>query len=247
MRRVVAIIPARYNSTRLPAKPLAYIGNKTMIQRVYERVNLCSIFSDVIVATDDKRIIDHCEVNKMTVMLTRELHLNGTTRCLEVAQKLFLNPNDIVVNIQGDEPFIDSLQLELVVSCFEDSTTEIATLCKKLTEEIANSNIVKVVKTIHNKAIYFSRNPIPFQRDLEENAPTYFKHIGLYAYTFKALQEITELPESSLEKSEKLEQLRWIENGKSVAIKETTIESMSVDTPEDLERANDYLNKLSNS
>jgi len=247
MRRVVAIIPARYNSTRLPGKPLAFIGDKTMIQRVFESVKACSIFSEVIVATDDVRIVDHCTDKKLNVMLTSELHLNGTTRCLEVAQKLELNSQDIVVNVQGDEPFIDPKQLELVVSCFEDSTTEIATLCKKLNEDIANPNIVKVVKTLHNKAIYFSRNPIPFHRDLEENAPTYFKHIGLYAYTYKALQEITELPESSLEKSEKLEQLRWLENGKTIAITETSIESISVDTPEDLVRANGYLIQLNNS
>lgn len=241
MSRVVAIIPARYSSTRLPAKPLAMIGDTSMIVRVYSQTLAAKFFSDVIVATDDDRIFNHCVHNNVKVCMTNQHHLNGTTRCLEVAETLDLQPHDIILNVQGDEPFIQAEQLRLVVSCFDKDAVQIATLCKRIYDNVDNPNLVKLVKSIDNKALYFSRSAIPFHRDNHDETPIYYKHIGLYAYRFQVLKEITKLHESKLEKAEKLEQLRWLENGFSIHVKETILEALSVDTPDDLIKANEYL------
>ena len=221
MNSVVAIIPARYQSSRLPAKPLAMIGDTSMIVRVYRQVCRANFFDEVIVATDDDRILEHCLAHDVKVKMTSSLHLNGTTRCLELADSLQLNPNDIIVNVQGDEPFIQAEQLQLVVSCFDSNEVQIATLCKRIYTEVENPNVVKLVKSLHNKAIYFSRSVIPFHRDTQDETPQYFKHIGLYAYRYKVLQALCKLHESKLEKAEKLEQLKWLENGFSIHVKET--------------------------
>lgn len=241
MGKVVAIIPARYDSTRLPGKPLALIGDTSMILRVYQQATKSNLFEDVIVATDDQRILQHCHDNHANAILTSKAHINGTSRCLEAANSLSLQNDDVIVNIQGDEPFIQPEQLQLLLSCFDSKTTEIATLCKRIFSDLENPNMVKVTKSKRGYALYFSRSVIPFQRDKDENSTSYYKHIGLYAYRMKALKEIAYLPESSLEQAEKLEQLRWLENGYFIHIKETILETLSVDTPDDLIKANEFL------
>lgn len=241
MSKVIAIIPARYDSTRLPGKPLALIGDTSMIVRVYQQAMKSSLFTHVTIATDDERILQHCLQHQCNAILTSKTHLNGTTRCLEAATLLSLEQDDIVVNIQGDEPFIQPEQLQLLISCFDLPQTEIATLCKRLYSDVENPNIVKLTKSLIGHALYFSRSVIPYQRDKDDNTSIYYKHIGLYAYKLKALQEITRLKESQLETTEKLEQLRWLEHGYRIQVKETLLESISVDTPEDLVRANEFI------
>jgi len=233
LKQIVAVIPARYQSTRFPGKPLAMIGNKAMIERVYEQALKVEFFTKVVVATDDARIFDFCTAKNIHVQLTSVSHLNGTTRCLEVAEYLALALDDIVVNVQGDEPFVSPEQIKLLLSCFDTSDTQIASLCKIINEDIENANTVKVVRNNKSEALYFSRSVIPYKREPDFNA-AYYKHIGLYAYRFDVLKEIVCLPESELEKSEKLEQLRWLENGFKIKLKETKEETLSVDTPEDL-------------
>ena len=241
MSKVVAIIPARYDSTRLPGKPLALIGDTSMIVRVYQQAMKSYLFTNVTIATDDERILHHCQQHQCNAILTSKDHLNGTTRCLEAANLLSLEQEDIVVNIQGDEPFIQPEQLQLLISCFDHAQTEIATLCKRLYSDIDNPNIVKLTKSLSGNALYFSRSVIPYQRDKDDNTSIYYKHIGLYAYKLKALYEIAHLKESQLETTEKLEQLRWLEHGYRIHVKETLLESISVDTPEDLVRANEFI------
>ena len=243
-RKFIAIIPARFQSSRFPGKPLSMIGDKTMIERVYEQTLKVKSFSKVIVATDDDRIFDYCFQKKIEVAKTSTNHLNGTTRCLEVANAMQLNGNDVIINIQGDEPFISPNQIELVISCFDKLDVQIASLCKQIISDVENPNIVKVVKNKFSEAIYFSRSVIPYRRDNDFN-PEYFKHIGLYGYRYNVLKEIVLIEESDLERAEKLEQLRWLENGYKVQLNVTTDESLSVDTPQDLLLANEYLKKLS--
>jgi len=246
-KNIVAIIPARYHSTRLPGKPLAIIGDKTMIERVYAQCKKAMLLNQVIVATDDARILGHCKSKNIEVVLTNTNHINGTTRCLEVAQKIGLNDKDIVINVQGDEPFIDPKNIDGLAQLLLSEKSDIASLCKRILNdtEIENSNIVKVVKSIHNRAIYFSRFNIPFVREtIEKNDTHFFKHIGLYAYTYKALSTIALLPESNLEKAEKLEQLRWLENDFSILLHEVFEDTIAIDTPQDLLLANEYLNTI---
>jgi 3-deoxy-manno-octulosonate cytidylyltransferase (CMP-KDO synthetase) len=238
-QNIVAIIPARYQSTRFPGKPLAFIGDKAMIERVYEQTLKVEQLTKVLVATDDERISEHCIKKGIDVVMTSVNHLNGTTRCLEVANSLSLEENDIVINVQGDEPFISPKQIGLLLLCFNKSEVEIASLCKKIIDDVENSNTVKVVKNIFSEALYFSRSKIPFIRD-NEFVPSYYKHIGLYAFRYSTLKKIVLLNESELEKSEKLEQLRWLENGFRVHLSETYEESISVDTEADLINAIDY-------
>lgn len=237
--RILGIIPARFASTRFPGKPLADIAGKSMIQRVYEQAQKASSLDEVLVATDDERILIHVNGFGGRGILSSENHQSGTDRCAEVAGKL---PGfDVIINIQGDEPFIDPRQINLLCTCFAEPETELATLVKKIgsKEELYNPNIPKVIFNKRSEAIYFSRTAIPYLRGkdplswLDEH--TYYKHIGIYGYRVPVLKNLSELPLSSLEKAESLEQLRWIENGYSIRVAVTDLETVSVDTPEDLE------------
>jgi 3-deoxy-manno-octulosonate cytidylyltransferase (CMP-KDO synthetase) len=238
--KILGIIPARYASTRFPGKPLVDIAGKSMIQRVYEQAKKCAQLSEVIVATDDEHIFDHVTAFGGVAVMTSSDHQSGTDRCAEVAQK---HPGyDVIINIQGDEPYIDPEQITKLISCFNDSGTQIATLVKKvLTEqELHNINSPKVIINKQSEAIYFSRSPLPHIRGQEPQNWlqhfTYFKHIGIYGYRADILQQITKLPVSSLEKAESLEQLRWIENSYKIKVAETELETYAIDTPEDLEK-----------
>jgi 3-deoxy-manno-octulosonate cytidylyltransferase (CMP-KDO synthetase) len=238
--KILGIIPARYASTRFPAKPLVDIGGKTMIQRVYEQALKCNL-DKVVVATDDERI--SAEVTRFggEFVMTSPNHQSGTDRCAEVIEKL---PGyDVVINIQGDEPFIDPKQVSLVASCFFNTEVKIATLIKAIhtEEELFNVNIPKVVVNSNQQAIYFSRHTIPFIRGAEKKDDwlkkhQFYKHIGIYGYQTETLLAITKLAPSSLELAESLEQLRWIENGYQIQTKVTDIETIAIDTPEDLKK-----------
>lgn len=236
--KILGIIPARFASSRFPGKPLADIAGKSMIERVYGQCKKSVCLNKVIVATDDPRIFDHVKSFGGEVLMTVGDHASGTDRCDEVAKQF---PEfEICVNIQGDEPLIDPLQIDLLSTCFKQEQVGIATLVKKITssEELHNHNSPKVVLNRNMEAIYFSRAPIPFQRNVDQdswlNHHTYFKHIGIYAYRSAVLSEITKLPVSDLEKAEALEQLRWIENGYKIQAAITAKESLAIDTPEDL-------------
>jgi 3-deoxy-manno-octulosonate cytidylyltransferase (CMP-KDO synthetase) len=237
--KILGIIPARYASTRFPAKALVDIYGKSMVQRVYEQSKKCLALNEVVVATDDARILDHVEGFGGKVIMTSEKHQSGTDRCAEVAASL--PAFDVVINIQGDEPFIDPEQIAKVAALFTDKNTALATLVKKieLLEELQNTNTPKVVLNNLSEAIYFSRSIVPHIRGQEiENwlqNHTFYKHIGIYGYRSAVLQQITKLPVSTLEKAESLEQLRWIENGYRIKVAETEIETLAVDTPADLE------------
>jgi 3-deoxy-manno-octulosonate cytidylyltransferase (CMP-KDO synthetase) len=237
---ILGIIPARYASTRFPGKPLVDIGGKSMIQRVYEQAKKCQSLAEVVVATDDDRIFEHVKAFGGKAVMTADTHPSGTDRCAEVAM---LHPEyDIVINIQGDEPFIDPEQISKVAGCFNEAGTQLATLIKEITttEELYNLSTPKVIINTNREAIYFSRSPIPHVRGQEPQNwlyhNTYYKHIGIYGYKSDVLQQITQLPVSSLEKAESLEQLRWIENGYRIKTELTDMESHAVDTPLDLEK-----------
>lgn len=237
------LIPARFGSTRFPGKPLADLGGMSMIRRVWEAATECKSHSGIAVATDDVRIQNH--VNKFGVSVMTSLHhLSGTDRCMEAYKKSGFD-TDIVVNIQGDEPFIKTEQIMSLVALFENPEVQIATLKKKISDEteIDNPNVVKVVTDKQNRALYFSRSRIPYNRE-KEIGSEYFRHIGMYAYRTTTLQEITRLEPSTLELTEKLEQLRWLENGYHIALAETQWQSPAVDTPEDLKKAIDFLSTL---
>ena len=247
MMKSLAIIPARYASTRFPAKPLAMLGGKLIIERVYRQVQ--QAIDDVVVATDDERIMSAVESFGGRAVMTSTEHRSGTDRCYEALMKVG-GSYDIVINVQGDEPFIQPEQIRSLVACFEDPATDIATLVKPFTvedgvEALENPNSPKVVVSRDMKAIYFSRSVIPYMREVprEEwlSRHTYYKHIGMYAFRAKTLGEVTALPQSSLELSEKLEQLRWLENGYRIGVGITTIETIGIDTPEDLRRAEEFL------
>lgn len=241
--RFIGIIPARYASTRFPGKPLADIHGKTMIQRVYEQT-LLSI-DEVWVATDDERIKTEVEKFGGKVVMTSSDHQSGTDRIAEAVATISESNQqeyDVVINIQGDEPFIQPDQIELVKACFDSPNTQIATLVKQIScqEDIFDPNKVKAVISKDQKALYFSRSPIPYQRGVEKgewlNHGTFYKHIGMYAYKSEVLHEITKIEQSSMELSESLEQLRWLENGYWIQTDITEHESIGIDTPEDLER-----------
>ncbi len=247
--KFIGIIPARYESSRFPGKPLALLGNKPMIQWVYE--NLAMAVKNVWVATDDERIMKTVQNFGGNAIETLTTHQSGTDRCAEAARKLAENISfDIVINVQGDEPFIKSEQIELLKLCF-DSKTDIATLIKKVdsAEELFNPNRPKVVIDSFKNALYFSRSPIPFVRGSEKDKwilhHTFWAHIGMYAYTTDVLQKITKLEQGILEKTESLEQLRWLENGFNIKTAETNHQSIGIDTPEDLENALQLLKKNS--
>lgn len=249
--KFVGIIPARYASTRFPAKPLALLGGKTVIQRVYEQV--AGFLDDAYVATDDERIAQVVRSFGGKVVLTSVDHTSGTDRCFEAYTNIG-EPFDVVVNIQGDEPFIRHSQLQSLKECFEDPATQIATLVKPFTpadgwDSLANPNSPKVVVNKNMNALYFSRSVIPYYRNGDKTEwlknHVYYKHIGLYAYRVEVLKEITSLPQSSLELAESLEQLRWLENGYTIKVGLTEVETIGIDTPEDLERAEQFLKSRS--
>lgn len=244
--KFTGIIPARYQSTRFPGKPLALLGDKPIVQWVYE--NAQKALNSVYVATDDERIYRAVEAFGGKAVYTLSTHQSGTDRCAEAARKISEHTKiDVVVNIQGDEPFIKPEQIEGLKACFDSPETEIATLVKPVSDaaEIFNPNRPKVVVNAKGEALYFSRSPIPYIRDAKtedwHSRHPFFCHLGMYAYRFDVLQELTRLPVGILEKAESLEQLRWLENGYLIRTAQTTIESVGIDTPDDLEHAKKFL------
>lgn len=239
--KIIGIIPSRYASTRFPAKSLAVIKGKSMIQRVYEQAQQSIALNEVVVATDHQEIYEHVKKFGGAVCMTRPDHVSGTDRCYEALTRQG-NKYDYVINIQGDEPFIQPAQIDLLASKL-DGMTEIATLVKSLKNEeyLFSPNVVKVVINKFMEALYFSRSPIPHIRSTEVkewlNKHTFYKHIGMYAYRSDILERLTKLSVSSLEKAESLEQLRWLENGFKITVAETMTETMGIDTPEDLQKA----------
>ena len=243
----IAIIPARYASTRFPAKPLARLGGKPVIQRVYEQV--AGVLDDAVVATDDQRIYDAVRAFGGKVEMTSTEHRSGTDRCREAYDKQG-HEYDVVVNVQGDEPFIRREQLEALKCCFENPTTDIATLVKPFSESdglaaLENPNSPKVVLDAQSLALYFSRSVIPYLRNVPREEwltkHTFYKHIGIYAFRSEVLRKVTSLPQSPLELAESLEQLRWLENGYRIGVGITDAETVGIDTPEDLVRAEAFL------
>jgi 3-deoxy-manno-octulosonate cytidylyltransferase (CMP-KDO synthetase) len=249
--KIFGIIPARFNSTRFPGKPLVIIQEKPMIQHVYERTSKCSLLEKVIVATDDKRIFKTVKNFNGEVILTSDKHQSGTDRCGEVAGYLvnsgMADKNDILVNIQGDEPFIDPKQIELTISLFDRKNVCIATLARQIKNksDIFNPNVVKVVFGSQGNALYFSRQCIPFLISLEkENWPetgVFYEHIGIYAFRINILNELIKLPVGLLEQNEKLEQLRWLENNYPIHVNITSLETYSIDIPDDLKKIKQFL------
>ncbi len=240
---VLGIIPARWASVRFPGKPLIKIGDKSMIQRVYEQSSKALEY--VVVATDDERIVKEVEDFGGQVVMTVENHQSGTDRCTEALDKFEAKTGisfDIVVNIQGDEPFIQPEQIIDVVKCFDDSKAEISTLIKKITDNDAlfNPNNPKVILKSNNEAIYFSRSTIPYVMNYDKKdwlkKHSFYEHLGLYGYKCNVLRQITKMSPSSLEKSESLEQNRWLENGFRIKVAETDYENISIDTQEDLDQ-----------
>jgi len=242
----IGIIPARFQSTRFPGKPLALLGGKPIVQWVYE--NAQKALDAVYVATDDERIFRAVEAFGGKAVYTSPNHQSGTDRCAEAAQKIAEELKfDVVINIQGDEPFIRPEQVESLKACFSSPETEIATLIKPIIHaaEITNINRPKVVIGKNQEALYFSRSPIPFVRDSKPGEwllrNQFYSHVGMYAYRFDVLLELTKLPVGILEKAESLEQLRWLENGYRIKTAQTKFENIGIDTPDDLETAKKYL------
>ena len=243
--KFTVIIPARYASTRFPGKPLAMLGGKPVIQRVYEQAS--KLQSPVYVATDDERIYQCvCDFGGQAVM-TRNDHKSGTDRIEEAVEKIGTDA-DVIINIQGDEPFVQVSQIETLCHLFDDPETQIGTLGKPFEsmEAVQNPNSPKIVRDRRGFALYFSRSVIPFVRGKDQGAGNkmefpYLKHLGMYAYRREVLHEITQLPQSSLELAESLEQLRWLENGYRIRVGLTDVETVGIDTPADLERAEQFL------
>lgn len=250
--KILGVIPARFASSRFPGKPLADLHGKSMIQRVHLQCVKSKWLSDIVVATDHQGIFDHVQSFGGHACLTSDQHPSGTDRCCEA---MMLSPTqyDFVVNIQGDEPFIDPLEIDLLCSSL-DGNTQLATLIQKIkqVEQLLSTNEAKVVLNSRHEALYFSRAPIPHvQKGNPEtwlSQTTFYRHVGLYAYRADVLKKITALPVSALEKAESLEQLRWIENGFTIKTVETDAEEgMCIDTPEDLEKARLYLDNITHS
>lgn len=253
--KFIAIIPARYASTRFPGKPLAMLGGKTVIQRVYEQA--VSVLDEAYVATDDERIMKAVEAFGGKAVMTRSDHKSGTDRIEEAMEKIEEREtrkeereDTIVINVQGDEPFIQRSQIETLCHLFDDPNTQIGTLGKRFDtmEAVQNPNSPKIVRDLKGFALYFSRSVIPYVREQEtatwlQHFP-YLKHLGIYAYRREVLAEITKLPQSPLEVAESLEQLRWLQNGYRIRVGETDVETVGIDTPEDLERAEAFLKQL---
>ena len=244
--KFMAIIPARYASTRYPGKPLAILGGKTVIQRVYEQVK--SVLDDVYVATDDDRIYNTVTDFGGKAVMTRADHKSGTDRIEEAAEKIGLYA-DVIINVQGDEPFIQPSQIKTLMQLFDAPETQIGTLGKPFEsiDAVENPNSPKIVTDNRGFALYFSRSVIPYIRGKERDSwfgeYPFLKHLGIYAYRREVLAEVTKLPMSSLEKAESLEQLRWLQNGYRIRVGLTDIETVGIDTPEDLTRAEEFLLK----
>ncbi len=244
--KYIAIIPARYASTRFPGKPLAMLGGKTVIQRVYEQA--ASVLGETYVATDDERIFRTVEAFGGKAVMTRADHQSGTDRIEEAAEKINTTA-DVIINVQGDEPFIQRSQIETLMHLFDDPETQIGTIGKPFDtmEAVENPNSPKIVTDLRGYALYFSRSVIPYIRGKEHDEWLshfpYLKHLGLYAYRREVLAEITKLPQSPLEKAESLEQLRWLQNGYRIKVGLTDVETVGIDTPEDLARAEAYLQR----
>ncbi len=243
--KVVAIIPARYHSNRFEGKPLADILGKPMIQHVYERAVAVKLLSRVAVATDDERIADCVRSFGGEVIMTRSDHVSGTDRLAEAADSMDISEHDVVVNIQGDQPlFAEEVIEQVALPLVDDMTLPMSTLIYRIIrpEEISDPNHVKTVFDCHGNALYFSRSPIPFQRNPEEPvSPTYYKHLGFYAYRKGFLVTFVGLPEGEWEKFEKLEQLRVLEYGYKIRVVLTDHDSIEVDTPKDLERVKEIM------
>ena len=240
----IGIIPARYASTRFPGKPLALLGGKPVIQHVYEKV--AAVLEAAYVATDDERIYDVVKSFGGQVVMTRTDHKSGTDRIEEAIEKIG-GEWDVVVNVQGDEPFVAKSQLDTICHCFDDPTTQIATLGKPFEsmEAVQNPNSPKIVVDNMGFAMYFSRSVIPYVRGKEMSSwlthYPFLKHLGIYAYRKDVLRQVTQLPQSSLEIAESLEQLRWLQNGFKIKVGTTDVETVGIDTPQDLERAEEFL------
>ena len=245
--KFMAIIPARYASTRFPGKPLAILGGKTVIQRVYEQVS--TVLDEVYVATDDERIFQAVKAFGGQAVMTRADHKSGTDRIEEAAEKIG-SAADVIINVQGDEPFIQPSQIATLMQLFEAPETQIGTLGKPFEslEAVDNPNSPKIVTDNRGFALYFSRSVIPYVRGVDHQdwfgQYPFLKHLGIYAYRREVLREVTALPQSSLEKAESLEQLRWLQNGYRIRVGLTDVETVGIDTPEDLERAEEFLKKL---
>jgi len=242
--KYIAIIPARYASTRFPGKPLAILGGKTVIQRVYQQVK--SVLDEVYVATDDERILKAVEAFGGRAVMTRSDHKSGTDRIQEAVEKTATDA-DVIINVQGDEPFIQPSQIETLMHLFDDAQTQIGTLGKPFNamEAVENPNSPKIVTDNRGFALYFSRSVIPYVRGKEREEwlgqYPFLKHLGIYAYRREVLAEVTHLPQSSLEKAESLEQLRWLQNGYRIRVGLTDVETVGIDTPDDLARAEAFL------
>ena len=247
MKRFVGIIPARYASTRFPGKPLAILGGKTVIERVYTQV--ADALDDAYVATDDTRIFDTVTGFGGKAVMTRTDHKSGTDRIEEAVEKIG-GQWDVVVNVQGDEPFIQRSQIDTLCRCFDDEDTQIATLGKPFDsmEAVDNPNSPKIVTHLRGYALYFSRSVIPYVRGAEHDAwmghYPYLKHLGIYAYRREVLEAVTRLPQSPLELAESLEQLRWLQHGYKIKVGTTDVETIGIDTPDDLARAEAFLQSL---
>ena len=245
--KFTAIIPARYASTRFPGKPLAILGGKTVIQRVYEQA--VNVLGQAYVATDDERILQAVEAFGGQAVMTRTDHKSGTDRIQEAAEKIHTDA-DVIISVQGDEPFIQRSQIETLCHLFDDPQTQIGTLGKRFEsiEAVENPNSPKIVTDTKGFALYFSRSVIPFIRGTERGEWfgrfPFLKHLGIYAYRRNVLEEITKLPQSTLEMAESLEQLRWLQNGYRIRVGETDVETVGIDTPEDLQRAEEFLKTI---
>jgi 3-deoxy-manno-octulosonate cytidylyltransferase (CMP-KDO synthetase) len=237
--KIMAVIPVRFEARRLPGKPLLDVAGKTLLERVFEAADKTNLFDDVKVATDSKRIFQFCLENEIPAMLTGA-HRSGTDRVYEVMDRTHA---DVYVNIQGDEPTLRPEHIDLLTRPFRESNAQVTTLKVKISGEAAKDpNTVKVVTDLREQALYFSRSPIPYDRDAEGKV-AYFKHLGVYGYRREALVKFHSLPQSSLEKSEKLEQLRFLENGIPIHVKETLHDTIGVDTEEDLRKAIEYFSR----
>lgn len=235
MRKIIAMIPSRYGSSRFPGKPLAILKGKPMIQWVYEHVSQVEAISDIYVATDDKRIFEAVKKFGGNVLMTSKSHTCGTERLAECAKILSLDDEDIILNIQGDEPMVRKEMILDLLHCFDTPDVYMGTLKKRIEKEneLTNPNVVKVISDVNDNAIYFSRFCIPFERD--GGSAIHYKHIGVYGYTKKFLLEYSEMPKTELEMTELLEQLRVIEHGLKIKVKETRYQTIGVDTPRQLE------------
>ena len=245
--KTIAIIPARFESQRLPGKVLKDLDGQSILQRVYKQALEANVFNEIFVATDNDIVKLHCLEHQMLVVDTRSDHISGTDRIAEVAKS---NDADVVINIQGDEPFIEVENIKTLVDLMKEPEVKIGTLYKKMNnpESLFDYNTVKLVRDHRDKILYFSRQAVPAQRDIPYkkwmNQTSYFQHIGLYGFKRETLLEIVDLPASNLENLEKLEQLRWLENGYDIFGKEVVSSSFGIDTEEDLDRARMLLTKM---